>query len=76
MIPHFLFPRNGFFYLQFTEKTTWRTQLPVDFNEFFNIAIGKRIDPYPYQSDLAQKPWPSIIEVPTGLGKTAGIILP
>ena len=50
--------------------------MPSDFNDFFKAAIGKRIDPYPYQSELAEKPWPGIVEIPTGLGKTAGIIIP
>ncbi|WP_421621531.1 type I-G CRISPR-associated helicase/endonuclease Cas3g [Alkalilimnicola ehrlichii] len=31
--------------------------------------------PYPYQTRLATGPWPEIVHVPTGLGKTAGVTL-
>lgn len=31
--------------------------------------------PYPYQERLATEPWPTLLDVPTGLGKTAGVTL-
>src|SRR5690554_212257 len=35
-------------------------------------GVGK---PYPYQERLATEPWPSLVDVPTGLGKTAAVTL-
>ena len=32
-------------------------------------------DPFPYQKRLALEEWPDILEIPTGLGKTAAVIL-
>jgi CRISPR-associated endonuclease/helicase Cas3 len=31
--------------------------------------------PYGYQSELAGKPWPDLLDVPTGMGKTAAVAL-
>ena len=45
----------------------------MKFPEFFRIATGR--DPYPYQTRLAQDDWPEVIDVPTGLGKTAAVAL-
>jgi len=45
------------------------------FTNFFHAAMGQRIDPYPYQIRLASEPWPGIINIQTGMGKTAAIIL-
>ncbi len=45
-----------------------------DFQSFFKKATGYA--PYPYQSRLATDPkWPEALEVPTGSGKTAAVIL-
>jgi CRISPR-associated endonuclease/helicase Cas3 len=49
--------------------------LNIDFNTLFNCAMGTGISPYPYQSGLSNKPWPDIIKIETGMGKTASIIL-
>lgn len=43
------------------------------FEVFFEKATGK--PPYPYQKKLSESPAPSIINVPTGAGKTAAAIL-
>jgi len=32
-------------------------------------------EPYPYQHDLATGPWPDMLNIPTGLGKTAAVTL-
>jgi CRISPR-associated endonuclease/helicase Cas3 len=49
--------------------------MPEDFKTFFSIATGKP-EPYDYQSRLADLPCESrLISVPTGLGKTAAVIL-
>lgn len=50
------------------------------YHQFFNSAFGwdrddSRHGPYPYQENLATEPWPGLLNVPTGLGKTAGVIL-
>jgi len=45
------------------------------FYELFKNATQPQVDPYPYQIDLANQPWPDLIKIPTGMGKTAGIIL-
>lgn len=46
----------------------------MDFLELFEKAarIGR---PYPYQQRLARSPWPDLVDVPTGLGKTAAVML-
>lgn len=43
------------------------------FSEVFKRATGN--EPYPYQQRLADEGLPELIEVPTGLGKTAGTVL-
>jgi CRISPR-associated endonuclease/helicase Cas3 len=49
--------------------------MPEDFKTFFSTATGKP-EPYDYQSRLADLPCESrLISVPTGLGKTAAVIL-
>jgi CRISPR-associated endonuclease/helicase Cas3 len=52
---------------------------PMNFDDFFRTAFGKSADsdyePYGYQRRLAQEPWPDLPEVPTGMGKTAGVTL-
>jgi CRISPR-associated endonuclease/helicase Cas3 len=49
--------------------------LPFSFELFFKCAIGPDKIPYPYQCRLALEPWPGILTVPTGMGKTAATIL-
>jgi CRISPR-associated endonuclease/helicase Cas3 len=49
--------------------------LDIDFTKLFHIALGKEIDSYPYQKALAHNTWPDIVKIPTGMGKTAAIIL-
>jgi CRISPR-associated endonuclease/helicase Cas3 len=49
--------------------------LLTDYPSFFRVAFNEEIDPYPYQIRLALNEWPDTLEIPTGLGKTAGIIL-
>jgi len=46
----------------------------MEFAEFFNTATGN--DPYPYQERLATADvLPELVDIPTGLGKTAAAIL-
>lgn len=44
------------------------------FDELFRQATGIA-DPYPYQTRLAAGDWPDVLNVPTGLGKTAAVTL-
>ena len=45
------------------------------YDEFFVRATGGHA-PYPYQVRLAlQDSWPDVLNVPTGLGKTAAVAL-
>ncbi len=45
----------------------------MSFHEFFRKAIGQQ--PFPYQERLAMEDWPELLNVPTGLGKTAAVTL-
>jgi len=46
----------------------------MDYVTFARIATGDpRFEPYPYQQRLAKEPWPTVLEVPTGLGKTLAV---
>jgi CRISPR-associated endonuclease/helicase Cas3 len=51
----------------------------MEYREFFNKAYGKSGDPnfgpYVYQRHLAVKTWPDLVDVPTGMGKTAAVVL-
>ena len=47
----------------------------MDFDTFFKTALAADIGPYPYQARLATEPWPVLINIPTGMGKTAAVIL-
>ena len=45
----------------------------MDFSDFFNETTG--FEPYPYQKRLAEiEEYPSLLNIPTGLGKTAAIV--
>jgi CRISPR-associated endonuclease/helicase Cas3 len=46
----------------------------MNYCDFFRQATGKA-EPYPYQQKLAQDPWPDLLDVPTGMGKTAAVTL-
>ncbi len=45
----------------------------MSYEAFFRKATGN--PPYPFQQRLAEQPWPDLIDVPTGLGKTAAVAL-
>ena len=45
----------------------------MDFPTFFHTTTGHA--PYPYQQRLATGPWPELLDVPTGLGKTAAVVV-
>ncbi|MBS0600310.1 MAG: CRISPR-associated endonuclease Cas3'' [Proteobacteria bacterium] len=45
----------------------------MDFPTFFHTTTGHA--PYPYQQRLATAPWPELLDVPTGLGKTAAVVV-
>jgi CRISPR-associated endonuclease/helicase Cas3 len=47
----------------------------MEFPEFFRLAAGEGRRPYPYQQRLATEAWPDLLDIPTGLGKTAGVAL-
>lgn len=49
----------------------------MEFAEFFSQAFGEASStrPFDYQHALAQGAWPDLIEVPTGMGKTAAVTL-
>ncbi|MBN8727974.1 MAG: CRISPR-associated helicase Cas3' [Xanthomonadales bacterium] len=51
----------------------------MEFDRFFVAAFGKgdesALVPYPYQRALAEQDWPSLLDVPTGMGKTAAVTL-
>jgi CRISPR-associated endonuclease/helicase Cas3 len=43
----------------------------MEYKEFFKSVTGNT--PYHYQERLGEEPWPDLVDVPTGLGKTAGV---
>jgi CRISPR-associated endonuclease/helicase Cas3 len=45
----------------------------MNYSDFFQKATGHL--PYPYQTQLAQGHWPNLLDIPTGLGKTAAVTL-
>lgn len=45
----------------------------VDYTTFFQKVTDGDFEPYPYQTRLGVEPWPELLDVPTGLGKTAAI---
>jgi CRISPR-associated endonuclease/helicase Cas3 len=49
--------------------------LENEFTHFFGHALGPEFSPYPYQVRLASGPWPDVLKIETGMGKTASIIL-
>jgi CRISPR-associated endonuclease/helicase Cas3 len=45
----------------------------LDYPGFFRALAGA--DPYPYQRRFSDGAWPEIVDVPTGLGKTAAVVI-
>ncbi len=45
----------------------------MDFRKFFRLAT--QLEPFGYQERLATEPWPDLLEIPTGMGKTAAVTL-
>ena len=42
----------------------------------YHVALSKETTPYPYQQQLAEAPsWPALLNIPTGMGKTAAVTL-
>lgn len=50
-------------------------QLLTGWREQQATQLPKGNDPFPYQARLAHEPWPDLLDVPTGMGKTAGVTL-
>lgn len=47
----------------------------MNYTAFFH-SVTRLSEPYPYQARLAaEQPWPDLLNVPTGLGKTAAVTL-
>lgn len=47
----------------------------MKFDQFFSTAFGKDVGPFAYQQALAERTWPDALIAPTGLGKTAAVVL-
>lgn len=52
----------------------------MNYTDFFKRATRTEkqpdgLKPFPYQCHLAEKPWPELLDVPTGMGKTAAVVL-
>jgi len=52
----------------------------MSYADFFRRATRTEeqpdgLKPFPYQCRLAEKPWPELLDVPTGMGKTAAVAL-
>lgn len=52
----------------------------MTYTDFFKRATRTEeqpdgLKPFPYQCRLAEKPWPELLDVPTGMGKTAAVAL-
>ncbi len=47
----------------------------MTFVDFFATAFGGTATPFAYQQALAQRKWPDALIAPTGLGKTAAVVL-
>ena len=45
----------------------------MDYRDFFKKITEN--DTFPYQERLGKEPWPDILEIPTGLGKTAAVVV-
>ena len=47
----------------------------MTFEQFFSTAFDKDLSPFAYQQALAKRAWPDALIAPTGLGKTAAVVL-
>lgn len=47
----------------------------MDFASFFEAGFDGHASPFPYQRALAELPWPETMSIPTGIGKTAAVVL-
>lgn len=51
----------------------------MNFDAFFRHAFGgtdnPAVEPFGYQARLAAKDWPDLLDIPTGMGKTAAVTL-
>src|SRR5712692_4503519 len=52
----------------------------MSYAEFFkqatrSEAMPQGLTPLPYQNRLAEEDWPDLLDIPTGLGKTAAVVL-
>ena len=47
----------------------------MTYDQFFSTALDKDISPFAYQQALAERTWPDALIAPTGLGKTAAVVL-
>jgi len=52
----------------------------MSYEDFFKRATRTKEQPnglnsFPYQCRLAEEPWPELLDVPTGMGKTAAVVL-
>lgn len=47
----------------------------MTYAKFFQTALASEAAPYPYQERLAKEPWPDLLDIPTGMGKTAAVAL-
>ncbi len=45
----------------------------MDYQEFFHEITD--FEPYPYQVELGNGDWPDMLDIPTGLGKTAAVVI-
>ena len=45
----------------------------MEYSEFFNKVTDNM--PYPYQKRLGENLWPALLDIPTGLGKTAAVVV-
>lgn len=55
---------------------TTKQDVQERYRKFFTSATGIEKGPYPYQIRLAtEDPFPELLDVPTGLGKTAAVVL-
>lgn len=63
----------------FIQASPEKKSKEMNYEQFFRKAYGREHDrdfrPYGYQHRLAEELWPDLLDVPTGLGKTAAVVL-